>query len=223
MCRNVIFDFDGVVVDSNEIRIDGFRTLYAAKAGDKIEIFMDYVRSNHGLSRYRKIRHFYASVQRQQVTEEAIQDDAERYSNIVAEAVANAPEIPGAAAFLAAFASRFRFALISSSDQRELRAICRRRGIDRHFEAILGSPEEKAVNIRNLLRDKEWQREVTVYVGDSLSDLEAARVAGVPFIGFGGANFPSPGREDVIIDSFEQLPAILRRGADGIQELLTRA
>lgn len=209
MYRNVIFDFDGVMVDSNEIRIEGFRTLYASESGDKLEVFMKYLRNNHGLSRYRKIRYYYEHVQQQAVKDSTVRQDAERYSYVVAEAVANAPEIPGAEAFLKASAGHFCLALISSSDQQELRGICRRRGIDRYFEAILGSPEEKPTNILNLLRDNGWSREATVYVGDSVSDLEAASSAGVAFIGFGSENFPLSGRDHVIIDNFEQLPPIL--------------
>lgn len=209
MYRNVIFDFDGVMVDSNEIRIEGFRTLYASEASDKLEMFMEYVRSNSGLSRYHKIRYYYEHIQQRAVTDGTVQQDAERYSHVVAEAVANAPEIPGATAFLAAFAQYFCFALISASDQQELRKICRRRGIERYFETILGSPEEKSANIRNLLRDNGWHREATVYVGDSVNDLEAASSAGVAFIGFGSENFPLSGRDHVTIDSFAQLEQLL--------------
>lgn len=209
MFNNVIFDFDGVMVDSNEIRSEGFRTLYASSTGDKLEAFMNYVRSNHGLSRYSKIKYYYEHVQQQAVKDDAVRQDAERYSQIVAEAVANAREIPGAEAFLAAFTGQFCFALISASDQQELRGICHRRGIDRYFEAILGSPEEKSTNIRNLLRDRSWHPETTVYVGDSVRDFEAASSAGVAFIGFGKENFSLHGKVHAIIENFEQLPSAL--------------
>jgi phosphoglycolate phosphatase-like HAD superfamily hydrolase len=209
MYTNVIFDFDGVVVDSNEIRTDGFSTIYASEAGEKLEAFMKYVRSNRGLSRYRRIRYYYEHVLQQAVNDEIVRQDAERYSQIVADAVANAPEIPGAEAFLSNHLEHFGFALVSASDQEELRSICQRRGISKYFKAILGSPEEKPSNIANLLRDHGWSRQTTVYVGDSINDLQAAKSCDVPFIGFGRANFPESEPNHPVIDSFKELPAML--------------
>lgn len=213
MFSNVIFDFDGVMVDSNEIRNEGFRALYASGPSEDLEIFMEYVQSNHGLSRYSKIKYYYEQVKRQVASDTIVQQDAEHYSQLVAEAVTNAQEISGAEAFLRAFTGKLRLALISASDQRELREICRRRKIDGYFDAILGSPEKKSNNIINLLRDRSWSPAATVYVGDSPNDFDAASSAGIAFIGFGKDNFALSGHDPVTIESFEQLPPILL-GAD---------
>lgn len=214
MYNNIIFDFDGVMVDSNHIRIEGFRTLYATEAGEVPETFMQYARMNGGLSRYRKIQYYYEHIQQRQVAPADIERDAQRYSYIVAGAVANAPEIPGAVAFLESNKHRCHFGLVSASDQSELREICRQRGVDRYFDAILGSPEEKSANIDNLLRDLAWSRGSTVYVGDSVNDREAAGVAGIDFIGFGKENFSMGTRTHLTIDSFEQLQKLLQHGAE---------
>jgi len=210
MYNNIIFDFDGVMVDSNEIRIEGFRKLYATEAGKKLDSFMQYIRLNRGLSRYRKIRYYYECIQHREPTLDEIECDARRYSEIVADAVTNAPEIPGAVGFLESNKYRCHFALVSASDQEELRDICRQRGVDRYFSVILGSPTEKPVNISNLLRDLAWSRESTVYVGDAVNDREAANIAGVDFIGFGKENFLAGDHNHPIVDGFGQLQRLLQ-------------
>ena len=214
MYNNIVFDFDGVMVDSNHIRVEGFRTLYASEAGEALEAFMQYVRMNCGLSRYRKIRYYYEHIQQRQVAPAVIERDAQRYSHIVEGAVANAPEIPGAVAFLESNRYCYHFGLVSASDQNELRGICRQRGIDHYFDAILGSPEEKSANIGSLLRDLGWNRESTVYVGDSVNDREAAGIAGIDFIGFGRGNFSTGAQNHLTIDSFEQLQRSLQHGVE---------
>ncbi len=222
MYQNIIFDFDGVIVDSNEIRIEGFRTLYAAEAGDQLDQFMQYVHGNRGLSRYRKIRYYYEQIRGEQVPNDIIERDARRYSHIVAKDVASAPELPGAEAFLAECKRDFRFALVSASDQDELRAICRLRGLDRYFDAILGSPEDKAVNISNLMQDFGWHHRLTVYVGDSTNDRSAASSVGIDFIGFGMGNFPAGERDHAAVDGFVQLRQLLLNRTNN-QDILTRA
>lgn len=209
MYQNIIFDFDGVIVDSNEIRIEGFRALYATETGDRLDRFMQYVQGNRGLSRYRKIRYYYEQICGEQASNELIEHDARRYSQIVAKDVASAPEMSGAGDFLAEYGRDFRFALVSASDQDELRAICRLRSLDRYFDAILGSPEDKAVNIRNLMQDLGWHRRSTVYVGDSTNDRNAADSAGVDFIGFGTETFPAGERGHATVDGFVQLRQLL--------------
>ncbi|TAM45955.1 MAG: hypothetical protein EPN55_06995 [Gammaproteobacteria bacterium] len=222
MYQNIIFDFDGVIVDSNEIRIEGFRTLYAAETGDRLDRFMQYVRGNRGLSRYRKIRYYYEQIRGEQAPNELVERDARRYSQIVAKDVACAPELPGAEAFLAECKRDFRFALVSASDQDELRAICRLRGLDRYFDTILGSPEDKAVNIRNLMQNLGWHRRSTVYVGDSSNDRTAADSVGIDFIGFGKDNFQVGERDHEVVDGFAQLRQMLLDRLNN-QGALTRA
>jgi beta-phosphoglucomutase-like phosphatase (HAD superfamily) len=63
-CRHIIFDFDGVLVESNEIRFQGFADLFSDIHADALGRFMDFVKANGGLSRYAKIRHLYNHILR---------------------------------------------------------------------------------------------------------------------------------------------------------------
>jgi len=211
MYKNIIFDFDGVLVDSNQIRVDGFKKMYSKCPPAILDTFIRYVSLNHGFSRYKKIKYYYKELLNQNVTENVVQQDASHYSLLVAKAVEAAKEVPGAEAFLNSARGNFSFALISSSDQRELCQICRHRRIDQYFEAILGSPVEKSLNIINFLEASQWQRNKTVYVGDSVSDFEAASSAGIAFIGFGSTNFHSYDKIFTSVDNFNELSQLLLR------------
>ena len=94
-----------------------------------------------------------------------------------------AKPVEGSLEFLEEYSRLFNFAIISGSDQNELRRVCKKRKIDHFFEKILGSPTEKKDNIATLLLDMNWNHKESLYVGDSNNDLEASKVNNLEFIG----------------------------------------
>ena len=91
--------------------------------------------------------------------------------------------VEGSLEFLKKYFNQFDFAIVSGSDQKELREVCKGRGIDSFFKMILGSPIEKKDNIATLLSDFKWERNKSLYIGDSNNDLEAAKANNIDFIG----------------------------------------
>lgn len=182
--KNIIFDFDGVLVDSNSIRTEGYRELFLGRT-EKIDDYMEFIIRNPGLSRYRKIRFFYEEILRIEANNNTITADAFLYSEIVKARVADAPEIVGAINFLQSHFNNYDFALVSASDQDELREICQYRGLDKFFKRIFGSPAEKYENILRVISECVWQLNETIYIGDSINDYNAAHMAGIDFVAFG--------------------------------------
>lgn len=180
--RFVIFDFDGVLAETNEIRFQGFLELFRDLPDGVMTRFMAFVRANGGLSRYGKIRHLYENILHRPVSEDEVAALAGRYSEIVKQKVIEAEAVSGSMDFLAEHEGRFQFAVVSGSDQEELRQVCRARGISHYFRAILGSPKEKRENLELLAREG-WEPQASVYVGDSQNDYQAAAEVGIDFIG----------------------------------------
>ncbi|MEN6576878.1 MAG: HAD-IA family hydrolase [Phycisphaerales bacterium] len=205
--RCIIFDFDGVLAESNEIRFRGFVELFRDLPEDVMARFMDFVRANGGLSRYGKIRHLYENILRQPISDDWVTALAREYSRIVTAEIIRARSVEGSLEFLAEHRGRFEFAIISGSDQEELRQVCRARGIDQYFRAILGSPKEKKENIAVLLSQEKWDPRTCLYVGDSQNDHDAAVEAGIDFIGR-SSGVRDWGTLDVVsIPTLHELPA----------------
>jgi phosphoglycolate phosphatase-like HAD superfamily hydrolase len=181
--RNLIFDFDGVMAESNNVRFKGFEELYAGRPESLMNEFMVYVKSRGGLSRYAKIRKFFELAENRVPSESEVRDVADRYSALVKKGVVRAPAVKGAVEFLESAGDGFGLALVSGSDQEELRSICRERGIDKYFQYIYGSPVEKPENLTKLMKTAGWPASECVYIGDARDDLRAAESAGMSFIG----------------------------------------
>ncbi|MDZ4384182.1 MAG: HAD-IA family hydrolase [Nitrospirota bacterium] len=209
--RHLIFDFDGVLVESNEIRFAGFKLLFQDYPAGPVERFMQYARSNGGISRYEKIRYFFERVYKTApISDNEVTRLAMKYSELVKQQVIEAPPVNGAMEFLSQHAAGYDFAIVSGSDQEELREICRTRGIDRFFDEILGSPESKESNLSLLLSRTGWERAACLFIGDSLNDLDAAQLNKMDFIGrsSGLVNWDRMGDVAAIHD-FTELPLYL--------------
>ena len=76
--KNLIFDFDGVLVESNDIRIEEFRHLFQDYPENEVSQLITYVEKNGGISRYAKIRHFFEVIRRESLEIEDLQSLANR-------------------------------------------------------------------------------------------------------------------------------------------------
>ena len=203
----IIFDFDGVIVDSNEVRMNGFIRLYQNRYPWAIDEFRRYLRLNSGLSRYKKIEYFYKNILRIEPELTILTKDAEDYSSIVTSDVIKAPFIDGSIDFIKKNINRFEYAMISSSNQLELIKICMSRDIDKYFTEILGSPIEKNKNIERFIRNKNAIKSEIVYVGDTKYDEIAALNSGISFIGFGQKSEFS--QTEKVVNTYAELEKIL--------------
>jgi phosphoglycolate phosphatase-like HAD superfamily hydrolase len=179
----IIFDFDGVLVESNEIRFNGFRKLFKDYPQDQVDELVEYAKANGGVSRYKKIEFFFNAIRNESIDSESVNHWANKFSKLVTQDVLEARPVRGSLEFLEKYSNQFDFAIVSGSDQRELREVCKGRGIDSFFNIILGSPTEKQDNIAALLSDFKWRRNKSLYIGDSNNDLEAAKKNNIDFVG----------------------------------------
>jgi HAD superfamily hydrolase (TIGR01549 family) len=181
--KHLIFDFDGVLVESNEIRFDGFRLLFKNYPQDQVERLVLYAKINGGLSRYEKIKYFFKQIRNELIRDDNVQLLSKQYSEVVKQKVIDAEPVKGSLEFLSNHKNNYDFAVVSGSDQEELRDVCKARKIDQFFLEILGSPASKESNIALLLTKMGWGRKSCLFIGDSINDFDAARANGIDFVG----------------------------------------
>ena len=90
MIKAIVFDLDGVIIESAEIKTDAFRVLFADYP-DALPEIIAYHQRNSGLSRYEKLRYFYKKILEQDLPAQKEAELGERYSHIAVEKVLNAP------------------------------------------------------------------------------------------------------------------------------------
>jgi phosphoglycolate phosphatase-like HAD superfamily hydrolase len=191
MIKAIIFDFDGVLVESVDIKTEAFRKLFSFSPSHLDEIVRYHI-NNTGISRFEKFRHIYANILHEDLPDNKFHELSDRFSSLVIDAVVKAPCVPGAGGFLKRFFTTIPLFVISATPEDELREIIQKRQMGQFFRAISGSPAKKADNISALIRKGAIDPDKIIYVGDAVNDLNAAWQVGVRFIGRIHPGIPDP-------------------------------
>jgi len=182
MIKTIFLDFDGVIVDSVDIKTDAFVKLFESKGKEIAEKVKHYHLQNTGVSRYDKFRAIYREILNHGLSENMFNKLCDEFSALVIDGVINAPYIKGAKEFLENYASRYTYFVISATPQGELEEIIRRRNIGKLFKAIYGAPIKKEDAVRGVLTKEKIKPYEAVYIGDAMSDYTAAKDNSINFI-----------------------------------------
>lgn len=191
-CQAVLFDFDGVIVESNAIKLEAFLSLYRGHGPEVDRAIADFYHRNGGLPRGQMLRHFDEVVLGLPRNDERIEEMVRRVGGMVEDAVTACEEIPGALDFIRRHCDRHPLFIASGTPETELRRIVERRGWTPLFAEVAGSPRHKTIVVADLIDRHGIDATRSVFVGDALTDLEAAQTNGLPFIGV-----VRPGAENV--------------------------
>ena len=177
----VFWDFDGVIKESLEVKALAFESLFAPYGAQ----IASRVRAHHGahtgVSRFEKMP-IYLDWAGQPVTPARVQEYCARFGETVRQAVIDAPWVPGVERVLRTRRPGQSYVLISATPQPEIEEIVNQLALTRCFAAVYGSPTPKAVAVERAMAALGSGPESCLLVGDSETDLEAARVTQVPFL-----------------------------------------
>ena len=179
--RAIAFDFDGVILESGRIKQQAFLELFADRPELQPQILAHH-RRHLGVSRFDKIDWIHRELLGRPLGPEELAAEGRRYSALVLERVLACPMVAGAEKLLRRLQGRVSCFVVSATPQQELELIVAERGLSRYFRELHGAPAAKADILVDLMRRHALEPHELLMVGDGLSDYEAARRAGVPFI-----------------------------------------
>jgi phosphoglycolate phosphatase-like HAD superfamily hydrolase len=178
----IVFDFDGVILESAEVKTDAFCELYAEHGAEIVERVRAHHLANLGISRFKKFAWIAENV-----LGRPLEDDGaalgRRFTDLALARVLAAPFVPGAEAALAALAARgLPMFVASGTPHDELAMIVARRGLLPMFREVHGTPAEKPAIVAGLLARHGLAAERVLFIGDGMTDYKAARAAGTQFL-----------------------------------------
>ena len=181
MIRAIAFDFDGVLAESVDVKTQAYKKLFEAEEEAAVKKILEYHLENGGVSRFVKFRTIYSDILNRSLLEKEFQSLCSRFSKLVVDEVVASPWVEGAQEFLAQYENQYQFAIISGTPEAELLEIVRQRSMEQYFEIVRGSPKDKVTLLLEMMSQFDLKPQEILFVGDAVTDWNAARDVGVHF------------------------------------------
>lgn len=179
--ETLVFDCDGVVLNSNKIKTQAFFDVAKVYGNDVAQALKDYHVQNGGISRYKKFEYLLTDILKKEIEPIELNSLLEHFAKEVKKALLVC-EVAEGLEELRQKTKQAKWLIVSGGDQAELREVFAERGLDKYFDGgIFGSPDTKDI----ILAREETNQNITrpsLFLGDSKYDYQAAHEAGLDFV-----------------------------------------
>lgn len=180
--KAIILDFDGVILESVDIKTGAFRELFSKYTAD-VGPVVDYHLKNNGVSRFIKFKHIWENILNRKYSDSVRDKLGKEFSAIVTHKVIECPFVVGTQDFLKMFHGKVPLYVASAVPEEELSAIVKGKGIAKYFDKVYGfPPTPKSRAIEDVMARESASSEEVLFIGDSGQDLKTALETGVFFI-----------------------------------------
>ena len=182
MIKNIIFDFDGVICESVNIKTDAFYEMYLPYGKEIAQKVKEHHIANGGMPRYDKFTYYENVFLEKTLSDERMQELSDEFSGLVKSKVIDAPFVKGALEFLQNNSHSYKCFIVSATPMEEMIEIAKAKKIDQYFEEIFGSPTNKIQWGKYILDTYKIKSSETLFIGDAMSDFNAAKENGLHFM-----------------------------------------
>jgi phosphoglycolate phosphatase-like HAD superfamily hydrolase len=205
--RAVVFDFDGVLVESTEVKTWAFRELFKDFPLHQEKIVRLH-KENQGISRFEKFEIIYRDFLKQPLSGEGQQRLSKVFSSLVYDRVLACPFVLGTIELLDYLESKVALFTASATPEEEVQHLVEEKGIGHYFQNVYGSPRNKVEIITDIVKKNGWVNHQVVFVGDAINDYDAARDADIGFIGRVPAGCRNPFPPDGLLAIVQDMRAL---------------
>jgi len=170
-----------VIKDSIDVKADAFEHLFLSFGRKIANRVREHHQANGGVSRFDKIP-LYLRWAGEPANLEQVVAVCEEFSKAVVRKVIDSPWIPGVQEYLRDNHREQYFVLVTATPQHEIEKILDALELTHCFREIFGAPTKKAKAIKEVLKRLDFLPAQALMVGDSDTDLRAAKINQIPFV-----------------------------------------
>lgn len=202
----VVFDCDGVLLDTMKQKIAAFEQWVPAEHGDHAVAFMDMVMHGFGKSRQHHITSFYTEILGELRDQSFIDSEIDRFTEICEPLCAQTGWREGSDAFvqqcIEAGVKRY---VLSGTPQSPLEDMLEAHDATELFDRIIGSPPGKPESMEAILAETGAAADRTVFIGDANADRVAAVHVGAHFVYFPSEAARPEGELATVVNDLREL------------------
>ena len=173
----IVFDFDGTLVDSNQLKYNAFFELFPSDSLHK-EIITGVLDEFIEKSRYVILREILKRINRKTINEDdldyRVHASAKKYNDIVVDGAKRCKEKSGAKEVLESLSKRYNLYLSSTTPETSLKDIVKHRNWEGFFCDIFGYPNDKTSVLFDIIKRESINPGDLLVVGDGKSDRDSA-------------------------------------------------
>lgn len=181
--KGMIFDFDGVILDSVDVKTSAFGEMYKQYGPEIENKVIEYHLQNGGVSRFEKFRYYQEVLLDKQINEKEMEELGASFNSLVFNKVISSSYIPGVKEFLKRYYSKKDLFVCTGTPETEILQIIEVLGIKDYFKEIFGSPAKKKEIIEKIMTTNDFKKNELVFFGDAMTDYEASKFHDIEFIG----------------------------------------
>ncbi len=178
--KSILFDCDGVILNSNKIKTDAFFHVVKEYGQANAYRLVNYHKKNGGVSRDHKFKYFLTQILNKRFNEKTFNQLKNKYGDYVIEELIKSETAESLSELRSM--SKNKWFIVSGGNEKELREVFKKKDIIDFFDGgIFGSPKSKDQIFRKITKMKNFMYPA-VYLGDSEYDYKAAKKAKIDFI-----------------------------------------
>ena len=208
--KAIIFDYDGVIAESVNVKTEAFAELYKPYGKDIVQKVIRHHEANGGVSRFEKFKIYHKNYLREDIDQLEIDVLANKFSKLVLQKVIDSPYVTGVYDFISSNYQNYDFHISTGTPSGEIETILKQKSLRKFFNEVYGSPEKKYSHVKKILKKYSYNKNEVVFIGDALSDRDAARNNDIFFIGR-YTTVKEIKKEKLLINDFSEIENILKK------------
>jgi phosphoglycolate phosphatase-like HAD superfamily hydrolase len=180
----IVFDFDGTLIDSNQLKYDAYYKLFPLDDFHK-RIITEVLGEIFEESRYvilkEIVRRVNSIIGNEDELDNRVRELAIKYNDIVVDGAKYCKEKPGAEEALESLSKKYKLYLNSVTPETSLKDIVTYRKWENFFCDIFGYPNDKASVLLRIIKKEGLNPVEVLVVGDGMSDMDSADKVGCRF------------------------------------------
>jgi HAD superfamily hydrolase (TIGR01549 family) len=202
----VFFDFDGVILDSVDVKTKAFAKMFRHYGPEVEEAVVEYHLANGGVSRFKKFEYYYKNFLQKPITQNILNALGREFNQLALDDVLLAPFIDGALETLKQLTKdEIPAFVVSGTPDVEIKIIVEKRNLAPYFLELHGSPRKKEEIVRDIAGRYGYQLEKCLFIGDATTDYEAAKICGTMFLGIVNGKEKSPFPKGTLVSTKVEL------------------
>lgn len=184
----IVFDFDGVIVDSNALKYNAFFKLFPESDANAQNAVKEATDSARNKNRFRILREIFRKFGKSaNEIENLVSRYAEEYNKKVQQGIIKKGFMPGALQSLKNLSAKYALYINSLTPEFALKEAVENLGIGRFLKGVYGQTssleEAKESNLRKIMDLEKVDGENVLVVGDGEVDYQSSKACKCSFMG----------------------------------------